>query len=382
MLAGRDGLLQAVFEDLAGGPGRARYHHVFYGARGVGKTVLLSEIADHVRREWGWAVVDYSGTPEYGPRHALAEAAPRLLRELGGRRAASQRLSRQVEAAPPLPGRPLKASVTLPGLDASQFLPVLQRLGELARKRKAGVLFLVDEVQRARARPDLELLGNTVQQLERREELPVSFAIAGLHTTPRHLAQACTFFERQDKVEVGDLSPDATRVAYLEPLAASGVRIDSDALALLVSQSDGYPFAIQLYGRQAWDQAGAGGHITIDRAARAIEEADRWLAVNLYEPRWERLDTLEQAIVKAIAALGGDMVATGDIAAAVGRRASQLSVARDALLNEHHLVHSPRYGHLAFDLPGFDRWLRANEDLTHLRLPPPGPPGRRSTTSR
>jgi hypothetical protein len=93
-----------------------------------------------------------------------------------------------------------------------------------------------------------------------------------------HLAEACTFFERQDKVEVGDLSPDATRVAYLEPLAASGVGIDSDALALLVSRSGGYPFAIQLYGRHAWDQAGAGGHITIERAARAIEEADRWLA--------------------------------------------------------------------------------------------------------
>ncbi|MBW3609887.1 MAG: MoxR family ATPase, partial [Actinobacteria bacterium] len=73
----------------------------------------------------------------------------------------------------------------------------------------------------------------TVQQLERRRGLPVSMAIAGLHNTPRHLAQACTFFERQDKVQLTDLGPDATRVAYLEPLATGGIAIDTEALELL-----------------------------------------------------------------------------------------------------------------------------------------------------
>jgi hypothetical protein len=377
VLAGRHALLQNVFEDLAAGPGHAGYHHVFYGPRGVGKTVLLTEIAEHVSQEWGWAVVDYSGTPEYGPRLALAEAAPELLRQLGGRRASAQRLPRRIEAAPPLPGRPISASVEMPGLDASQFLPLLQRLGELARKRGAGVLFIVDEVQRARARPDLELLGNTVQQLERRQGLPVSLAIAGLHNTPRHLAHACTFFERQDKLEVGDLGPDATRVAYVEPMKATGVGLDIDALELLMSRSQGYPFAIQLYGHRAWERAGPGGRVTLAEATAAGEDADRWLATNLYEPRWDRLDAAEQAMVKAIAAAEATMVSTGDIADAVGRSPSQLSTARDALLNEHHVVHSPRYGFLAFDLPGFDRWLAQTQDLDRLRLPPPRTAGRR-----
>ena len=376
VLAGRQEILQAVFEDLAAGPGHANYHHVFYGPRGVGKTVLLTEIAEHVHQEWEWAVVDYSGTPEYGPRLALAEAAPALLRQLGGRRASAQGLPRRVDAAAPVPGRPLRASVELPGVDASQFLPVLQRLAELAQKREAGLLFVVDEVQRARAQPDLELLGNTVQQIERRRGLPVSMAIAGLHNTPRHLARACTFFERQDKVQLTDLGPDATRVAYLEPLATGGIAIDTEALELLVARSQGYPFAIQLYGHRAWERVGEGGRLTLAEAVAAVEDADRWLAVNLYEPRWDRLDTTERAMVKAIAALGGTMVATRDIAAAVGRTPSQLSVARHALLNEHHVVHTPRYGHLAFDLPGFDRWLAQTQNLGSLRLPPPRRPRR------
>jgi hypothetical protein len=382
VLAGRDGLLKTIFEDLRAGPGHADYHHVLYGARGVGKTVLLTEIADRMHRGHGWAIVDYSGTPDYGPRHALAEAAHRLLRELGGRRAAARSLPRQLEASAPLPGSPLRASITVPALDPSQFLPLLQHVGQLARKRKAGVLFLIDEVQRARPRPDLELLGNTIQQLERREGVPISLAIAGLHTTPRHLAQSCTFFERQDKVELGHLTADATRVAFLEPLASTGVGIDPDALAILVRHSAGYPFAIQLYGRHAWTLAGTDSRITPTIAHQAVEAADNWLAVNLFEPRWDRLDSVEQAMVKALAANETDMMPTGEIAAMLGRSLSQLSVARDALVNEHHLLHSPRYGYLAFDLPGFERWVQATQDLTSLRLPPPGPPGRRPSAAQ
>lgn len=374
MLAGRQELLQGVFEDLASGPGEAGYHHVFYGPRGVGKTVLLTEIADHVRQEWGWAVVDYSGTPEFGPRQALAEAAPALLRQLGGRRAATQRLPRRVEAAPPLPGRPISASLDLPGLDPQEFLPLVQRLGELAAKRNAGVLFVVDEVQRSKARPDLELLGNTVQQLERRRRLPVSMAIAGLPNTPRHLSDACTFFERQDKVAIGALGRDSTRVAYLEPLADTGVTIDASALEALVDESQGYPFAIQLYGHRVWKLAGDNARITPAIAVAAMREAEQWLATNLYEPRWERLGTIEQAMLKAMAEHGSDLVPTGKIAAALGRTTQQLSMARDALLNTHHMVHSPRYGYLTFDLPGFKRWLLHDRAPEH---PPPRPARRR-----
>jgi hypothetical protein len=66
-----------------------------------------------------------------------------------------------------------------------------------------------------------------------------------------------------------------------------------------------------------------------------VQEAEQWLATNLYEPRWERLGTIERAMLKAMAVHGSEMVPTGDIAAALGRNTSQLSMARDALLNDH-----------------------------------------------
>lgn len=156
-----------------------------------------------------------------------------------------------------------------------------------------------------------------------------------------------------------------------------GITIEAETLKLLVTRSQGYPFAIELYGHRAWERAGAGGRIDLAGASAAVEDADQWQAINLYEPRWERLDRTEQGVVKAIAALGGKMVATGDIAAAVGRSPSQLSMARAALLNEHHILHQPRYGHLAFDLPGFELWLAQTQDLDMLRLPAPSSPRRR-----
>lgn len=366
VLAGREALLEAVFEGLSDGPGWDTFHHVLYGARGVGKTVLLAEIADHVS-ERGWAVMRYSGSHEQSPGAALMEAAPRLQRALGGRRL---RIEAEVEVTPPIPGRPVSASVRAGASDEAAFIPVLRRLGERAAKRKVGVLFVVDELQRTRP-TDLGLLGDTVQLLERNEGLPVSLALAGLYTTPAHLSAACTFLERQDKTEVGALSADATRLAFLEPFSRAGMRVEEPALDALVAASAGYPFAIQLYGKHAWAMA-ADGVVSTEVVEAAAEDSRRWLEVNLYEPRWERLSGVERAMVKAVAAVGGDAVAVGAVAAAVGRTTTQLSTAREALIVDHHVLHSPRYGFLAFDLPGFDAWVRETQDMGHLALPPVG----------
>lgn len=94
-LAGRDRDLEefsSLIEILAsGGADRSR---IFYGLRGVGKTVLLMEL-DLLASEAGWATTDVQevgSQPDF--RSTFAQMAARLLREMSRRHRIRDRVER------------------------------------------------------------------------------------------------------------------------------------------------------------------------------------------------------------------------------------------------------------------------------------------------
>jgi hypothetical protein len=60
-----------------------------------------------------------------------------------------------------------------------------------------------------------------------------------------------------DFPEIGPLTPDAARRAIAKPVTDQGVRIDRDALELMVRETRGYPYFVQEWGKQVWDVAEA-----------------------------------------------------------------------------------------------------------------------------
>ena len=103
----------------------------------------------------------------------------------------------------------------------------------------------------------------------------------------------------------------------------------------------------------------------------AAPEAEEELAVGFFGSRYERATPGEREYLRAMADLGAqaaeedpdgadaiESVPTSDVATHLGRKPQSLSPARDALLKKG-LIYSGERGRIAFTVPHFGRYLRA-----------------------
>jgi hypothetical protein len=359
-LAGRDEPLQRAVVALRAGPQHPMFRHAYCGVRGVGKTVLVDAIAVVARHELGWPVVSHQAIADEDLPLALLGRLPAALADARWPRARAVRhlvdeLTVGVDAV-------VKAEARIrPGSGAAQevtarFEAAITAVGRQAAERRRGLLLCVDEVQAAPARPGLAALARAMQSTAR-AGLPIAVILSGLPGLARHLADAGTFMERLPLVILGDLDADATRFALVKPAADVGVRIDDDALELLVRESSGYPYFVQLFGFWAFDAMGRRHVLRIDDARAGVAAGRGDAARSLYEPRWDRLSGLQRDYVAAAAAQD-DVASTGAIAAALGRTHQQVSPVRAALIDDHHLLAAAGHGLVRFTLPGFADWVR------------------------
>lgn len=138
-----------------------------------------------------------------------------------------------------------------------------------------------------------------------------------------------------------------------------------DAADLVLSLSRGAPFLLQLYADGVWRAVGPerGGRLELEPARAGVLETEHRLWEGQYRGRWTRATPAEQALLVAIAArLGVDgTAAVSDVAAHVGRPVKALGPARAALIDKG-LVEAPARGLLAFTVPGFEAFVRAQGD--------------------
>ena len=59
-LAGRDALVASTLAALRRGPGRAGFHQLLIGARGTGKTAVLTVVSEHAANEHGAAILRWT----------------------------------------------------------------------------------------------------------------------------------------------------------------------------------------------------------------------------------------------------------------------------------------------------------------------------------
>jgi hypothetical protein len=356
---GRDEVFHEILLGLRRGPGRDEFHWLVLGGRGTGKTVLLAHLRRHVEGEWAWPTIRWAGGSEWPLAQVLAEELPRVERELAGviRRAGRALRPDVVEARTPVASA--RKSIGR-GEPRGSATAQLRRLGELARDRNRTVVVVTDELQAVRS-GDLATLSASMQIVANEERLPVAMLSAGLPSTRRVLRAipGTTFIERQSDVVIGNLAPADTRDALETPIVEAGRQIEPAALDELVAATEGYPYAVQLAGKHAWNEAGAEPVITVGHARAGWRDAYAVLERNIYETRWERLAPAERRYVLAAVEVGGPRgSSTADIAARLGLTLQQLSPTRDALINEHHLLRAGDRGFVHVDIPGFAEWVR------------------------
>ncbi len=156
------------------------------------------------------------------------------------------------------------------------------------RVRRGPLLLTIDEAHEMDGELGQELL-NTAQLLLG-DRLPLMLILAGTPDLPRRLsAMGASFWSRSRRLPIGRLRPDAAADAVRIPMEQHGRAIEADALEQVVSESQGYPYFLQVWGRVLWEgcpDRSASLTLADVKRLRPVFAAERGL---YYDERYEEL---------------------------------------------------------------------------------------------
>jgi hypothetical protein len=374
-LAGRDREVQqfeVVLERVA--RGRPERSMILTGLRGVGKTVLLNTFRSMaIQRLWGTGKIE--ARPEQSVRRPVAAALHMAIRELAPRHLAPDRITdflgvlKAFAQASPQSTKKATAHRWQPGIDVPaargradsgdleiDLTELFVDAASVATDLGVGIALFVDEMQDVPAE-DVSALCAACHELSQIGG-PLIVVGAGLPHLPAVLSASKSYSERLFRyARIDRLDRDAADFALLAPAEREQVTFTRDALDALYAAADGYPYFVQAYGKVAWDVAPE-SPITEGDVKVAAPEAESELAVGFFGSRYERATPAERDYMRAMAMLGDEPVPTAEVADELGRKPSSLSPARDGLIKKG-LIYSAERGLVAFTVPHFGRFLRA-----------------------
>lgn len=366
--------LAAVFETLDFGENQSV---LISGLRGAGKTSMLAKLQDSARDN-GWLVISDDASAGLMER-VMETAIPSLLGDLAP------------EARARLTGFGIwQLNAQWEYVDRHREVKPLLRRDLVAlssvlsdASRHAGLLITIDEVSSGKVR---------LRELSR-FALEVSHAIsdganimvvfAGIKVDLDALVEQehTTFLRRSRELDFRRLTPNQTRYVLAESIRIGGKTIQPDALDLLVTIAQGYPYLVQLAGDFAWRSSGVAGVISLDDAhaaqSRAITAVERRVISRVYQDLSEK----DQEFVTAMAEDEGRSK-MADIVRRMGVSDQYVQVYKKRLIESGYVQPDGR-GHVVFSLPYLGDYIRSMSVDAPTRAiaddwgnyPPPTPVG-------
>lgn|SRR6185436_8875637 len=367
-LVGRDPILEEA-RVLLGRIKRKRPEKsmLLTGLRGVGKTVLLNEIERMARNE-GYQTISVESHENRAFGSLIAPHLWKLLFELDRAAGFGNRVRRGLSVLRSFISA-LKITVNdvTIGLDIDPErgsadsgdleidLPNLfVAIAEAAEERGSAIAVLVDEVQYLSTK-ELSALIMAMHKIQQRQ-LPLILIGAGLPVLPALAGDSKSYAERLFSFpDIGALSePDAIR-ALKEPALVEGVVFEQLALEEIYRLTKGYPYFLQEWGYQSWNQA-EGSPITLLTIQKTTETVIKRLDKNFFRVRYDRLIPSEKIFLREMAKLGSGPYKTGDIANLLKRTTSSLAPVRAKLMKKG-MIYSTAHGELDFTVPLFDEFM-------------------------
>jgi len=232
---------------------------------------------------------------------------------------------------------------------------LLVAVGEAAEERRTAVAVLIDEVQYF-SETELGALIMAMHKIQQRQ-LPVVLLGAGLPILPGLAGESKSYAERLFNFpDVGALSEADAAKALREPAVAEGVEFDPGALREIFRMTRGYPYFLQEWGYQSWNQAPT-ARITLNVVRKATPTVIDRLDQNFFRVRFDRLTPSEKRVLRAVAELGPGPHRTGDVADTLEVKITSLGPVRANLIRKG-MIYSPAHGDIAFTVPLFDEFMR------------------------
>jgi len=366
-LAGRDDIIHAA--DIALQrvlQGKHDRSQILLGLRGTGKTVLLTKI-EELAEGYGH-VTSFIEAPDgqklvdlLYPR--IFQALRRLSLNAAARAAIfkAQRALRSFASAFKLSFGDFALSVDPePGVADSgnlelDLVDLFINVGEAAKAAGSAWTLFIDEVQYL-TQPELAALIVAIHRVNQKQ-LPVMFFGAGLPQVAALTGEAKSYAERLFNFpSIGPLDKGSATAAVRQPILEEGESIDDAALQEIFDRTEGYPYFLQEWGYQAWNQADH-SPISKELIISATAAAIRRLDDGFFRVRFDRLTPKERDYVFAMAKLGKGPYRSADVAESLGERIQTLGPRRATIIAKG-MIYSRAHGDIDFTVPMFDDFLR------------------------
>ena len=369
-LAGRDGVLEqaeVLFARIR--QKRPEKSLIMTGLRGVGKTVLLNEM-DRMAREAGYRTVFIEASEQKPLAVLLVPQLRSLLYALDRVAGAGNKVRRGLAVLKSFVGA-IKVSFgdvelgldiepekgTADSGDLEVDLPSLFiAIGEAAEERQSAVAIFIDEIQFF-SKAELNALIMAMHKMQQRQ-LPLVLVGAGLPILPGLAGDAKSYAERLFSFpDIGPLQKEDAAKALQDPVMDEGVAFEVEALEEIFRLTKGYPYFLQEWGYQAWNQAES-SPISLQLVHETTKHVIARLDENFFRVRFDRLTDGEKKYLRAMAELGQGPYRTTGITEKLGVESSTaLSSVRSKLIKKG-MIYSPAHGLLNFTVPLFDEFTR------------------------
>lgn len=350
LLIGRERVVRDFDKGLDNGVGAPGRIMLITGARGTGKTVMLTVLGDKARAH-KWDVIEETASD------GLCE---RLVSELCSKDSLIDKLT----FAPSI--TIAGASVSLGEAELSpKRMPETLRKAMSARldaleKRDAGLMISIDETQAA-SRVDLIAIATAIQH-QIREKRNVSIVFAGLPQMISDLFddEVITFLRRARTNVLANVPIDEVKESFAQTFEDSGMSLDTSLVEKAAVATAGYPYMIQLVGYYIWDAADARESTVISK--EDVDEGIREARVDLDNavcvPELHGLSKNDKAYLEAMAVSDGPS-GTSEVAKRMGRSAKYAATYRKRLLDAYVIRQTDR-GEVDFAVPFLREYLRGH----------------------
>lgn len=377
-LAGRDDTLNASKEILAYlSKGKPTRSIIYYGLRGVGKTVLLNSIEQYAD-DISDILYEHIEISENGSfKSSISLHCQKLIRQMSAVESVKEMAAKALAVlkAFSITYSSGESQVTLtmnqeikPAIgvsDTGNFQNDLTELfvsmGNLASKSERGVCLFIDEIQYMKD-DEFEALIAAIHRVNQKG-LPVLIFGAGLPKITKIAGDVKSYAERLfEFVEIGSLEEEDAIDALVKPAIGEGVKFQDKAVNKILKITGGYPYFIQEYGKQVWEYIDDNGIITLDSVIKARDSFNASLDRSFFKVRYDRATAKEKEFMIAMVKCGDLPCTIAQIANIMKRKTQSISPIRSQLIHKG-FIYSTGHAELDFTVPQFDQYLKRINNL-------------------
>ncbi|MFC5369397.1 AAA family ATPase [Arcanobacterium bovis] len=346
-LAGRTYLMQQIDRAFSSNSRHPELTAIYSGARGTGKTTLLSETA-RIATEHGWITASTTALP--GMLDDIELIAKRQANDLISDTKTTARIKKL--GIPKL----VEVEFTNEQTPLSNWRSRMTQLLDALEQFSSGLLITVDEID-----PTLDEMIElaAVYQHFVRENRRVALIMAGLPQAVSQLlsSKSASFVRRANIHKLGNIPDFDVRSTLLKTINDGGRTISDEALTCAVSNIGGFAYLLQLVGFRAWDISPTQVEITLEDVQQGVRIAQVEMEDRILRTTYNELSPSDIKFLEAMLPDANES-AISDITTRLNWSSAQVGKYRRRLIDAG-IIGERRRGVVGWDLPFFRNFIES-----------------------